>query len=188
MAKALSPGATARRQRDNGRPSYTLASETVSAIREQPGAVASALAAWKSAFRATRPREEALTRRDICRSPRARLCLTNTSSISAFRDEFQSLCGLRLRWLMFASNAGRACCAAEFQSGLRRLRVIRDWAMSEGCPLYLRSLPISGVAAKRRDVPCVDGSELARAFFTFAALVGAAMCSAFRCGSHDRWP
>jgi hypothetical protein len=38
------------------------------------------------------------------------------------------------------------------------------------------------------DVPCVDGSELARAFFTFAALVGAAMCSAFRCGSHDRWP
>jgi hypothetical protein len=26
--------------------------------------------------------------------------------------------------------------------------------------------------------PCVDGSELARAFFTFAALVGAAMCSA----------
>jgi HlyD family secretion protein len=37
-------------------------------------------------------------------------------------------------------------------------------------------------------VPCVDGSELASAFFTFAALVGAAMCSAFRCGSHDRWP
>ena len=27
-------------------------------------------------------------------------------------------------------------------------------------------------------VPCVDGSELARAFFTLAALVGAAMCSA----------
>ena len=34
----------------------------------------------------------------------------------------------------------------------------------------------------------MDGSELARAFFTFAALVGAAMCSAFRCGSHDRVP
>src|SRR5664280_2886979 len=29
-------------------------------------------------------------------------------------------------------------------------------------------------------VPCVDGSELARAFFTYAALVGAAMCSAFK--------
>jgi hypothetical protein len=29
-----------------------------------------------------------------------------------------------------------------------------------------------------RFVPCVDGSELARTFFTFAALVGAAMCSA----------
>jgi hypothetical protein len=32
-----------------------------------------------------------------------------------------------------------------------------------------------------RFVPCVDGSELASAFFTFAGLVGAAMCSA----SHD---
>ena len=31
-------------------------------------------------------------------------------------------------------------------------------------------------------------SELARRIFTRAALVGAAMCSAFRCGSHDRWP
>src|SRR3954451_16937860 len=40
----------------------------------------------------------------------------------------------------------------------------------------------------QHNLPCVDGSELARAFFTFAALVGAAMCSAFRCGSHDRWP
>ena len=39
-----------------------------------------------------------------------------------------------------------------------------------------------------RKVPCVDGSWLARAFFTYAALVGAAMCSACRCGSHDRWP
>jgi hypothetical protein len=36
--------------------------------------------------------------------------------------------------------------------------------------------------------PCVDGSELERTFFTCAALVGAAMCSAFECGSHDRWP
>jgi hypothetical protein len=33
-------------------------------------------------------------------------------------------------------------------------------------------------------VPCVDGSELARAFFTFAALVGAAVCSAFKCGTN----
>src|ERR1700704_4181728 len=47
---------------------------------------------------------------------------------------------------------------------------------------------IAGVGRHFRVVPCVDGSELARAFFTFAALVGAAMCSAFRCGSHDRWP
>ena len=31
---------------------------------------------------------------------------------------------------------------------------------------------------ERRNGPCVDGSELARAFFTSAVLVGAAMCSA----------
>ena len=37
-------------------------------------------------------------------------------------------------------------------------------------------------------LPCVDGSELARVFFTYAALVGAAMCSACLRGSHDRWP
>ena len=43
-------------------------------------------------------------------------------------------------------------------------------------------------ASKRCDVPCVDGSELARTFFTFAALVGAAMCSAFKCGTQGRWP
>ena len=30
------------------------------------------------------------------------------------------------------------------------------------------------------------GSQLP--FFTYAALVGAPMCSAFECGSHDRWP
>ena len=36
--------------------------------------------------------------------------------------------------------------------------------------------------------PCVDGSELARTFFTLAELVGAPVCSAFKCGSHDRWP
>ena len=34
----------------------------------------------------------------------------------------------------------------------------------------------------------MDGSKLARTFFTCAALVGAAMCSAFERGSHDRWP
>ena len=37
----------------------------------------------------------------------------------------------------------------------------------------------AGVADRRvRFGPCVDGSELARTFFTNAALVGAAMCSA----------
>ena len=44
------------------------------------------------------------------------------------------------------------------------------------------------LAAKCREGPCVDGSGLARAFFTYAALVGAAMCSAFECGTLGRWP
>lgn len=44
--------------------------------------------------------------------------------------------------------------------------------------------PIRGTGV----APRVDGSELAKAFFTFAGLVGAAVCSAFRCGSHDRRP
>jgi hypothetical protein len=51
-------------------------------------------------------------------------------------------------------------------------------------PLATRQRTVPDVS----NVPCVDGSELARAFFTQATLVGAAMCSAFRCGSHDRWP
>jgi hypothetical protein len=40
---------------------------------------------------------------------------------------------------------------------------------------------IKGEANRQKgiDGPCVDGSELARTFFTSAALVGAAMCSAY---------
>jgi hypothetical protein len=51
--------------------------------------------------------------------------------------------------------------------------------------------PKADIAARQLDVrfvPCVDGSELARDIFTFAELVGAAMCSACLRGSHDRWP
>ena len=60
---------------------------------------------------------------------------------------------------------------------------------------YCRERPMSAFPPKSAyvrtlvdvsEMPCVDGSVLARAFFTFAAWVGAAMCSAFRCGSHDR--
>jgi hypothetical protein len=41
--------------------------------------------------------------------------------------------------------------------------------------------PKADIRPRDQDVcfgPCVDGSELARTFFTNAALVGAAMCSA----------
>jgi hypothetical protein len=50
-----------------------------------------------------------------------------------------------------------------------------------------RSIPMSpsgptqtseSVTVRSASPPCVDGSELARAFFTFAGLVGAPMCSA----------
>jgi hypothetical protein len=41
--------------------------------------------------------------------------------------------------------------------------------------------------------PCVDGSmcgrlQVGKENLHVAGLVGAAMCSAFECGSHDRWP
>ena len=58
-------------------------------------------------------------------------------------------------------------------------------------PLMSALPPKADIGTEPRDVrfvPCVDGSELARDIFTFAELVGAAMCSAFKCGSHDRWP
>jgi hypothetical protein len=50
------------------------------------------------------------------------------------------------------------------------------------CEQMFSALPLrADIAQHERDVrkvPCVDGSGLARIFFTFAALVGAAMCSA----------
>jgi hypothetical protein len=52
----------------------------------------------------------------------------------------------------------------------------------------IREADIDKRAPHVRFVPCVDGSELARIFFTYAALVGAAMCSAFKRGTRGRWP
>jgi hypothetical protein len=49
----------------------------------------------------------------------------------------------------------------------------------------MSSLPTAEAPSSFRFVPCVDGSELARDIFTFAELVGAAMCSACLRGSHD---
>jgi hypothetical protein len=53
---------------------------------------------------------------------------------------------------------------------------------------YGRSRSKSGHIAECREVPCVDGSKLARGIFTLSGLVGAAMRSACLCGSHDRSP
>jgi hypothetical protein len=39
--------------------------------------------------------------------------------------------------------------------------------------------PLSSANTRAASLGHVDGSELARAFFTYAALVGAAMCSAW---------
>ena len=49
----------------------------------------------------------------------------------------------------------------------------QDFAMARAIKLGARA------ASELRQSSCVDGSELARAFFPRAALVGAAMCSAF---------
>ena len=48
---------------------------------------------------------------------------------------------------------------------------------------------LCGNSAYFRNVPCVDGSLLARVLLNVCArLVGAAMCSTCYCGAHDRWP
>jgi hypothetical protein len=76
--------------------------------------------------------------------------------------------------------------------GETRAASIGSWLCMEESPQRhagelrsdVRFTPIADIGRHLFDVrfvPCVDGSELARTFFTFAALVGAAMCSA----SHD---
>ena len=70
-----------------------------------------------------------------------------------------------------ALACGRCPLRGSFASPRRAARLRRMSAM----PSIATNLC---VATNRHHVPCVDGSELARAFFRFAALVGAAMCSA----------
>jgi hypothetical protein len=77
--------------------------------------------------------------------------------------------------------AGRA--ANDVDLGGRQKRALGG-AMSAFPP----KADMCGATGDVRLEPCVDGAELARAFFTFAALVGAAMCSAFECGTQGRWP
>ena len=71
------------------------------------------------------------------------------------------------------------CCAAGFRFALGRVGVKLRRTQPEH---ILSALPPLATGERTfrigSFVPCVDGSELARAFFTFAALVGAAMCSA----------
>jgi hypothetical protein len=54
----------------------------------------------------------------------------------------------------------------------------RTWAPQKVMSAFHPKADMCGATTDVRYGPCVDGSELARAFFTFAALVGAAMCSA----------
>ena len=63
------------------------------------------------------------------------------------------------------------------------LRPDGDSLRTSGMPRYRTT---SRQAPDRRCVPCVDGSGLASVFFASAALVGAAMCSAFERGT--LWP
>jgi hypothetical protein len=75
--------------------------------------------------------------------------------------------------------------AVRLTSGLRQQRQIAAVSDESAVPSIADVLLLCG---ERRNGPCVDGSELARVFFTSAGLVGAAMCSAFERGSRDRWP
>jgi hypothetical protein len=63
-----------------------------------------------------------------------------------------------------------------FPHGLGQNRKSAVAIMRSGLPPEADSTPTSRHV---RSVPCVDGSGLARTFFTFCRLVGAAMCSAF---------
>ena len=55
------------------------------------------------------------------------------------------------------------------------------WSKAAGNVRYSTFADSTRTSPEVREGPCVDGSELARTFFTSAGLVGAAMCSA----SHD---
>jgi hypothetical protein len=121
-----------------------------------------------------------------------------------YRTERRAMSALGMRSLRLGLMLHQGCCGlivsrskcspggsaprlhCEISITLCPLRVIRVDRTVDTSPLF----PALGHGRChiRRDVPCVDGSELTRSFFTFAALVGAAMCSAFRCGSHGRWP
>src|SRR6516164_6099954 len=77
-------------------------------------------------------------------------------------------------------------------SGISNSDSSGDTQRGSDCAVIAMKLPMSALGQKRTLPrlrvmsalpPCVDGSELARTFFTFAALVGAAMCSAFQCGT-----
>jgi hypothetical protein len=86
------------------------------------------------------------------------------------------------------THSGEAVQKAPYPGTNLSAKLLNRAGLPQRCPLRV----INGKAHFEHLMsglpPCVDGSELARTFFTFAALVGAPVCSAFRCGSHDRWP
>jgi hypothetical protein len=56
------------------------------------------------------------------------------------------------------------------------------------CPVLLRFRTNPCAAANRRLGPMCGRLRVDKENLHVAGLVGAAMCSAFECGSHDRWP
>ena len=60
-------------------------------------------------------------------------------------------------------------------------------AIKSGCPLYPDSDRIA--ASQQLTLWAMCGRlRVGKSNHHVAAMVGAAMCSAFECGSHDRWP
>jgi hypothetical protein len=91
----------------------------------------------------------------------------------------------------------RNCVRGHYSESMLRVRahkiVFQQYrSKADLTPLAMSAVPpkdVDGQSLDIRFVPCVDGSELARTFFTYAVtLVGAAMCSAFKRGTRDRWP
>ena len=61
-------------------------------------------------------------------------------------------------------------------------------SVREGLLLYPQLQTYCGVAANRREGAMCGRLRVGKEKLHVAGLVGAAMCSAYQCGSHDRWP
>jgi hypothetical protein len=119
------------------------------------------------------------TNRELCAAPPRRPSHCRAGrSFTGFNDaDSRASCRLRrncderngMQWFSFALREAKVANVSLVRllqinpAGYVRIDQLRTWPEFE----------------RRREGPCVDGSGLARVFFTHAAVVGAAMCSAY---------